>query len=224
MEEAPLRIVYFRIQALYPPMVPRFSGSALQELYLKISEHHQFEKFESIGDQGAKLSTEAIRDCQILRDRIMLSENVIQRSFEIVTKDFADILGIVKEKFNIPVLVDFRCVLRALWPLPTEMDASSFLRSQALNINDDQFRLLGVPVAGTGLRVNCPDLEHNKIHDFKIEPFFRDTKNLFIELASSFPEPIQTVPICDQRMQECYEFLMNKIVSFVKSFGFEGIS
>lgn len=223
MEETPLRIVHFRIQALYPPTVPRFSGSALQELYLKISERHQFEKFELIGDQGVKLSTEAVRDCEIRRDRIILLEN-LQRSFELVTKDFIDILEIVKGKFSIPVLVDFRCTLRALWPLPTEMDASSFLRSQALNINDDQFRLLGVPIAGTGLRVNCPDLAHNRIHDFKIEPFFRDTKNLFIELASSFPEPIQTVSICDQRMKECYEFLMNKIVSFVKSFGFEGKS
>jgi len=223
MDEASLRVIHFRIRALYPPTVPRFSGSALQELYLKISERHQFEKFELIGDQGAKLSTEAVRDCEIRRDRIILWEN-IQRSFELVTKDFTDIIEIVHGKLSVPVLFGFSCILRALWSLPTEMDASSFLRSQALNINDDQFRLLGVPVAGTGLRVNCPDVAHHKAHDFKIEPFFRDTKNLFIELASSFPEPIQTVQICEQRMNECYDFLMNKIVSFVKSFSPEGIS
>ncbi len=222
MEETALRIVHFRIQALYPPTVPRFVGSALQELYLKISERHQFEKFELIGDQGAKLSTEAVRNCEILRDRIVLWEDV-QRSFELVTKDFVDILEIVKGKFNMPILVGFSCVLRAFWPLPTGMDASSFIRSKALNINDDQFRLLGITVAGTGLRVNCPDRAHNKIHDFKIEPFFRDPRDLFIELASSFLEPIQTVSICEQKMKECYEFLMNNIVNFVKSFGFEGV-
>lgn len=211
-----LRTVYFSVEALYPPL-PRFSGTQLQQLYVEISQRHLYEVFRTVAQEGARLTTEEEKECQIRRNRIVLIEN-IRAGFEHTARNFQDIITIVHQALNIPVFFGVRFVLRAMWECDSPDNAVSFIRDRLLNIKSDQFELLGVPVQGSGLRIRCPGLPE-RVHDFRIEPYFRDPKHLFIELISTFPPPIQTPKIFEERMEETRQFLMERIKDFILSFG-----
>jgi hypothetical protein len=215
MDPELLKTTYFSVLALYPPL-PRFSGTGLHEIYVEISKRHEFTSFSLLNGNGARLSTEGVRECRIQRDRVELWEN-IQTDFKPVKEGFGDILETVKKTLRTPVFFGFEAVLRAHWPCEETEDAIQFLNSHMLTIKPDQFQLLGLIPRGVGVRVNCPALPE-KEHDFKIESLLRDRRVLFIELSSRFPSPVETVNILEQRMQEAYGFLFSQIKNFVLSF------
>jgi hypothetical protein len=213
LDEKSLRSTHFRAMVQFPPL-PRFGDTQLQELYVKIKQRHDFSSFTSI-QNGARLSTEEVRECTILRDRISLVEN-IQISFDGVKRNFADILKTGKDELHIPVYFNIQYMLRSLWDLGKDADSFQLVKSSLLCLQPDQMSLLPIPPQDAGVRITCPDLP-KKVHDFKIESFLRNHNYLFIELLSSFPEPVGTISILEQQMQECYDFTFENIRKLVQS-------
>jgi len=208
-----LRSTHFAALAQFPPL-PRFGDTQLQELYVKIKQRHDFASFTSL-QNGARLFTEEVRDCLIARDRIRLSEN-IQISFPMVKENFCDIFNTVKQELHIPVYFNMQYILRALWELNGGSDSFDLVQSKLLGLQADQLALLGIVPKDGGIRIACPQLPE-KVHDFKIESYLRNHKYLFIELQSSFPKPIQTIPILKEQMQECYNFVFENIRKLLQS-------
>ena len=208
-----LRSTHFVALAQFPPL-PKFGDTQLQELYVKIKQRHDFASFTSI-QNGAKLFTEEVRDCQILRDRIRIAEN-IQTSFLMVKESFYDIFNTVKQEFRIPVYFGIQYMLRAMWELSSDSDALDLVQSKLLRLQSDQLSLLEIPPKDAGIRIVCPQ-PPKKVNDFKIESFLRNHQYLFIELKTSFLEPVQTVSILQEQMQECYTFTFDNIRKLIQS-------
>jgi hypothetical protein len=213
LNESLLRSTNFAVTVQFPPL-PRFGDTQLQELYVTIKQRHDFSSFTSV-QNGAKLFTEEVRDCQIGRDSIRLTEN-IQTSFLLVKDTFCDIFGIVKENLKIPVYFNMQCQLRALWELDGSGDSFNLVQSKLLRLDEEQMKAFGISPKDAGIRIVCPQLP-DKVHDFKIESFLRNHKYLFIELNSSFPQPAEKVTKLEGQMQECYSFAFENIKDLLQS-------
>lgn len=213
LNESLLRSTHFSALVQFPPL-PRFGDTQLQELYVEIKKHHDFSSFTAI-QNGARIYSEEIRDCVIVRDRIQLSEN-IQTSFPLVKDNFCDILKTIKEHLRIPVYFNMQYMLRALWELEGGHDSFKIVQDKLLKLSSEQLSLLGIEPKDAGVRIACPQLPQ-KVHDFKIESFLRNHKYLFIELGSSFPLPADKVSALDTQMQECYSFIFENIKKLLQS-------
>lgn len=211
-----LRATHFAALAQFPPL-PRFGETQLQELYVKIKQRHDYASFTSI-QNGAKLFTEEIRDCLIARDRVRMAENIQTSfsSFSMVKENFYDVYTTIKEELRIPVYFNTQFILRAFWELNGSYDSFNLIQSKLLRLQPEQLSLLGIAPSDGGVRIACPQLP-KRVHDFKIESLLRNHKYLFIELQSSFPQPIQKVQTLQEQMQECYNFLFENIKNLLQS-------
>lgn len=209
-----LRATYLGATARFPPL-PAIERPVLTELFGRITRRYPYQSFTFLLN-GAKMAGAEEAECLILNDHVEVGE-VIHTHFTITKEKISDIFGTVKEALKIPVFFALAVRLRALWPCDPGVTATDFLNSRLLKIEPDQFQYLRMPVAGVGLRFNCPRLPH-EIYDFKIEPFFRDTTNLFIEMNAQFPEPLQTATATEERMQHVYDYVFGEIKSFICAF------
>lgn len=79
--------------------------------------------------------------------------------------------------------------------------------------------MLERPLAGIGLRFNSPRplVNPEETFDFKIEPWFRDPnlRYLFIEIRSEFLRPINNLELVERRVEQTYDYLVNKISRFI---------
>jgi hypothetical protein len=56
------------------------------------------------------------------------------------------------------------------------------------------------------------------VHDLRIEPFFNDTSQLYIELDVQHPNPLDSLDLVEQRMDAVYEYLFGNVKDFLGSF------
>lgn len=211
-----LRLIYLALGVFIAPPLQRFRGSELPDLYAELCKHHSLERCEVHGDEWAAFSTEGVNHFELRRDRFRITEQV-QRGFDIVKKDFADITEITQKKFNIQIFGEPRITLRALWPLPQNKSAAECLRENAIGLKDDQFELLdNAEVDNVGLKLNA-DTEKGHF-TLEITPYWRDETQLFIEMSDHQHEVIQTSAVIEQRLQDTYDYFTKTVVKFVESF------
>ncbi|MGB9588803.1 MAG: hypothetical protein ACPL7O_11545, partial [Armatimonadota bacterium] len=65
---------------------------------------------------------------------------------------------------------------------------------------------------GTGLRIV---LHQQGIHELKIEPFFGDPSQLYIELDVQHPEPFADLSSIEDKMDAAYEYLFGNVSRFL---------
>ena len=164
------------------------------------------------------------REVTLRRDSVTMEEQV-ETGFPLVKKNFADIATIVKEELNISVYVEPRVVLRALWPVPegSETAAADLLRTTA-NVNDDQIKLLGdVNLHGVGFSIEATTEEDGGRHlSMSVEPYQRDASQLLLELTDWRHLQLETSSVIETRIQESYDFLIQRLAPFVGSLATSG--
>ena len=138
-----------------------------------------------------------------------------QADIQIYKEKAIDIIKTFQGRTKVPVFLLQLVTLRALWPCEDGENASEVIRDRFLKISPEEFEKLERPFAGAGIRLNSPTPEN--VFDFKIEPWFRDLKQIFIELRGEFPQPIQTLDIAEKRVDTVYQYLFNQISQFIQN-------
>ncbi len=216
VREDDFRLTYAAIQIALLPPSSRFRTTDLAELYSDLCKRHSLEMCELHGDQGAEFSTEDVNRVELQRDSLEMSERV-QRSFDIIRKDFADMAGVIKEKFKIQVFAEPWITFRALWPMPPGKTASDAMRENAIGLKDDQFGLLAnASLDAVGININA-DTQGGHF-SLKVMPYSRDVSQLFLEFSQHQHALIESVSILEQHLESAYQYFTETTTKFVASF------
>lgn len=220
MDSEQVRLTFVSVDLLYPPL-PRFTGTQLPDLYAAVCKRHNFEVFERQGEEGATFGTKGVRELIIGRDRIHIEENV-QIHYDLLQRNFADLVGIACENLGISTLSMPRILLRALWPLSAdgEDEAGERLRASAFKVNDDQFGLLraeNIDAVGLFLHLTREEDEHSRLElgPLELGPYLEDSSQLFLELDQHRHETIETPAVLQERLRSVYDYFHGQVVPFV---------
>jgi hypothetical protein len=195
---------------LYQP-VP-FQTVDLNRLYALITEHYPYQALQHLPD-GIRMANPD-GDCFIQQGRIQINENVMY--FDRSKEKCMDIFKIVTDKLGINQFLTFGVKLTAFLPMDEENAAVKFVDQHALSIRPEEWDLLGPGRKGTGLRVV---LHQDGVYELKIEPFFGDLSQLYVELDIQHPEPFIGLDGIEARMDAAYAYMFNNIKSFLASLG-----
>ena len=152
-------------------------------------------------------------DCFVQVTRVQINENVMY--FQPSKEKCLDIFRVVQENLNIPQFTTFGIKLTAFLPTDGPMGAVEFVESKALAVSSKQWNSLGQGRRGTGLRVV---LHQDGIYELKIEPFFNDPSQLYIELDIQHPEPFVGLDSIEGWMDAAYNYMFGNVKEFLGSF------
>ncbi len=105
-----------------------------------------------------------------------------------------DLFRLAQDKLNVPQFATFGIKLTAFLPLEDGPNAAQLIENSALASIKDNLELLGPGRQGVGLR--CV-LHQDGVHELKIEPFFGDLTQLYVEL--DVQHPTQFTDLADDR-------------------------
>jgi hypothetical protein len=193
---------------LYPPLATQ--SVDLNRLYAMITERYPYQTLQHLPD-GIRMANPD-SDCFVQQTRIQINENVMY--FQASKEKCLDIFRSVTERLGLKQFLTFGIKLTAFLPMSKPDNASEFLASTALAVKPDQWELLGPGRKGTGLRIV---LHQNGVHELKIEPFFNDPTQLFVELDVQHPEPFSGLDSIEPWMDSAYDFLFTNAKSFLGS-------
>ena len=108
----------------------------------------------------------------------------------------------------------FGVKLTSFLPLFEPNASAEFLESRALAIRPDQWDLLGPGRKGTGLRIV---LHQDGVHELRIEPFFNDLSQLYVELDVQHPQPFSGLEGVEAKMDAAYDYMFGKVKDFLAS-------
>ena len=193
---------------LYPPL--QLQSVDLNRLYAMITERYPYQNLQHLPD-GIRMANPD-SDCFVQQTRIQVNENVMY--FQASKEKCMDIFRLVTEKLGIQQFLTFGIKLTAFLPMSKPDDAAEFLESTALAIKPDQWELLGPGRKGTGIRVV---LHQNGVHELKIEPFFNDLTQLYVELDVQHPQPFSGLDTIESKMDSAYDYLFTNAKAFLGS-------
>lgn len=199
----------FTAGILYPPL--QIQMVDLNRLYAVITERYQYQSLTHLPD-GVRMANPT-GDCFIQTTRIQVNESVIH--FQSSKEKCLDIFKIVSERLNIQKFLTFGVKLTAFLPLSKLEAASQFVEAHLLAVRPDQWALLGPGRKGAGLRIV---LHQDGVHDLRIEPFFNDTSQLYIELDVQHPEPFDSLEGVEEKIDSAYNYLFGNLKDFLASF------
>jgi len=106
------------------------------------------------------------------------------------------------------VFVGQQNIVRMLYPLSSARAANQFLMESFLHVPDSLGQALGRPLAGIGLRLVFPPTQKTPNEfQLRIEPFFRDQTQLFVENMGRFFPPFRDLKEIRERLAATYDFL-----------------
>jgi hypothetical protein len=212
-----LSVTYVSLGMLFPPL-PRYNGEDLAELYAKLCKRHTLETFEMHGDEGATISTEGRYTIDLKRDRIIIEEDVKRRHFDLIKKDFADMVDVCRDHFNIRGFFEPKIEIRATWPIPNDGDALDAVRETAVGLRDDHFGLLeNTEIEGVGLSIRALVPDGHLFLD--VSPHPADPAQLAISAETwHHTDPLQSAAVIEARLGQAYDYFMDHITRFVSSF------
>lgn len=193
---------------LYQPM--QIQPVDLNRLYVEITERYPYQSLQHLPD-GIRMSN-AENDCFIQAGRVQVNEEVMY--FPAAKEKCIDIFQMVHKKLNIQQYLTFGVKLTAFLPMDSPRAAAEFIESNVLKVQSDEWDLLGPDRKGTGLRIV---IHQQGIHDIKIEPFFNDLSQLYVELDIQHPQPISGLECVEEHMDAAYEFMFTNIKNFLGS-------
>lgn len=221
MNRDDMKLTFAQLRLLHPPL-PRFQTNQLAELFAKLCKSHDFESFEARGDSEAEFGTEGVRTVHLMRDRVHLDEQV-RVSFDLLRREFRDISETMKDELGIQAYFAPNTRLRMLWPLPPnadgdDNDAGDILRTKVIQLNEDQYKLLGASsIENISLTIDTEG-EGDLHRSIELGPYSRDPSQLFIELETMRHDLVETPSVLEQYLESDYNYLRKEVASFVQTF------
>jgi len=194
-------LVYQPLQ-LQPPQVNR--------IYADITERYPYQSLQHLPD-GARMANPN-GDFFIQTARMQVNDNVDH--FQSSKEKAVDLFTIAQEKLKVPQFMTFGVKLTAFLPMPDGMDSVKFIEDGALGAVKDQMQILGPGRKGVGLRFV---LHQDGVHELKIEPFFSDPSQLYVELDVQHPAPFEDLSAVEPRMDAAYDYLFREVQGFLET-------
>jgi len=208
-----LRTIHVSMEIVYPP-INNLDKSILTSLYADISRRYEYDSFNLLPN-GAQMTNNTGSLLRVSGDRISFQEDNLQADIQIYKEKFFDILEMMKKLVPMPAYLFQIVILRALWPQSPGENSRDYLMNRFFQFSPDDLGRLGRPVAGSGLRVNMPSSD--EVFDLKIEPWFRDVSQMFVELRGEYPVPVNDLQVLQDRIDKVYTFLFQNVSSFVSN-------
>mgnify|MGYP001070301963 CR=1 FL=1 len=193
---------------IYPP-IP-LQPADLNKLYAEITERYPYQSLQHLPD-GVRMSNQN-NDCFVQNTRIQVNEEVMY--FQATKEKVLDIFEMVRSRIGLQQFLTFGVKLTAFLPLQKPGDAVAFIENYAVAIKPDQWDILGPGRKGTGLRIV---LHQQGICELKIEPFFNDTSQLYVELDVQYPEPFAGLAGIEEKMDAAYNYMFDNVKNFIAS-------
>lgn len=194
---------------LFPPR--GMSPVDVNRIYANITERYPYQTLQHLPD-GARMANPN-GDCFIQQNRIQINEAVMH--FQAVKEKCLDLFDIIQSHLKIPQFMTFGVKLTAFMSMDEAPRAAQFVEDKMLAGISDKLSILGDGRQGVGMRVV---LHHEGIHELKIEPFFGDLSQLYVELDVQHPTPFNDLLSVEKKMDAAYKYMFGEVKDFVFSF------
>ena len=196
-------IVYPPIMGLQPVIVNR--------LYAAISERYPYQSLTHLPD-GARMANPQ-SDCFIQQTRMQVNEEIVH--FQTAKEKALDIFNTIQEQLEIPQFLTFGVKLVAFASFDDIGAAVTFVEDGLLGNLGEKLDMLGDGRQGTGIRIV---IHRDGVHELKIEPFFNDTSQLYVELDVQHPAPFVGLEGLEVKFDMAYDYLFGDIRTFLAQF------
>lgn len=193
---------------LYPPQ--QLQATDLNRLYAEITERYPYQSLQHLPD-GIRMANPD-SDCFVQQARVQVNENVMY--FQASKEKCMDIFETVQKRTKVQQFLTFGVKLTAFLQMTGSEAASEFMQSSALSINESQWSHLGTGRRGAGMRIV---LHQDGIHDVRIEPFFNDLSQLYVELDVQHPQPFNGLEQVEGWMDAAYSYMFTNVKDFIAS-------
>ncbi len=194
---------------LFPPA--GLNPVQVNRIYATITERYPYQHLQHLPD-GARMANPD-GDFFIQQSRIQMNERVVH--FQSAREKCVDLFNIVQSQVQIPQFVTFGVKLTAFLPLGEAPMAAQFLEQQMLPVLSEHMELLGKGRQGVGVRIV---LHQDGVHELKIEPFFEDPSQLYIELDVQHPGPFNDLFMVEPSIDAAYDYLFGEVKDFIVAF------
>ena len=182
----------------------------VNRIYAEITERYPFQTLQHLPD-GARMANPA-GDFFIQTSRMQVNDNVDY--FQSSKEKAIDLFRMAQERLNIPQFATFGIKLTAFLPMEKGPNAAQFIESSAIASIKDNLELLGPGRQGVGLRIV---LHQDGVHELKIEPFFSDLSQLYVELDVQHPVPFNDISYIEPKMDAAYDYLFREVKGFLET-------
>ena len=182
----------------------------VNKIYAEITERYPFQNLQHLPD-GARMANPA-GDFFIQTSRMQINDTV--DFFQSSKEKAIDLFKITQNRLNIPQFATFGIKLTAFLTLENGQNAAEILEHSALGSIYDNLELLGPGRQGTGLRIV---LHQDGVHELKIEPFFNDLSQMYVELDVQHPLPFSDISMVEPKMDAAYDYMFREVAGFLET-------
>lgn len=194
---------------IFPPAGLQPAG--VNHLYATITERYPYQSLQHLVD-GARMFNQE-NDCFIQQTRIQINETVMH--FQATKEKCMDLFEVTTRQLGITQFLTFGLKLTAFVPMNEAPRAAQFIENNMLAGLTDKLGALGEGRQGVGIRIV---VHKDGIHEIKIEPFFNDLSQLYVELDVQYPNPFGDLMVVDGRFDAAYNYLFGEVQQFISSF------
>jgi len=205
-----LTVRRFTAGVIYPPIT--LTRNDLTFLFDWISQRFDYNTLSLLPD-GARIA-QGENEIYIQNARTQVNEAVATH-FHMVKERATRIFETVMEQLRVTQFQVFGVKLIAFQP--ANGSAAALLEDRLLAATPAQLAILGAGRRGTGFRLNF--LKDNANYDLRIEPYFADLSQIFVELDVNYQVPMASLQEMGPRMDRVYEYLFGEVRQFLASLG-----
>lgn len=199
------------VGVVYPPY--QLQHQQVNHIYADITERYPYQTLQHLPD-GARMANPT-SDFFIQATRMQVNDTVDY--FQSSKEKAIDLFRLAQAKLNIPQFMTMGVKLTAFLPVPPNgPNSAQLLEKVALGSIIDNLDLLGPGRQGTGLRIV---LHQDGVHELKIEPFFGDLTQLYVELDVQHPTPFNDLDMVEPWMDAAYDYLFREVKGFLETLG-----
>jgi hypothetical protein len=198
------------VGVVYPPFA--LQQPLVNRIYAEITERYPFQTLQHLPD-GARMANPT-GDFFIQATRMQVNDSVDY--FQSSKERAIDLFRLAQDKLKVPQFATFGTKLTAFLPLQDGPNAAELIETAALGSIKDNLELLGPGRQGVGLRVV---LHQDGVHELKIEPFFGNLTQLYVELDVQHPTPFTDLNMIEPWMDAAYDYLFREAKGFIETLG-----
>lgn len=193
---------------MYAPLA--LQQQQVNRIYADVTERYPYQTLQHLPD-GARMANPA-GDFFIQTTRFQVNENVDY--FQSTKEKTVELFEIAQAKLSVPQFMTFGVKLTGFLPMEEGANAAEVLENTALGSIKDNMELLGPGRKGVGLRFV---LHQDGVHELKIEPFFSDVNQLYVELDVQHPNPFNDIRQIEPKMDAAYDYLFREVQGFLET-------
>jgi hypothetical protein len=183
----------------------------VNRIYAEITERYPFQSLQHLPDGARMANPEG--DCFIQQTRVQVNEAVVH--FQASKEKCVDLFSTIDGHIQVPQYMTFGVKLTAFLQMDEAPKAAQFIEKNMLPQLTEKLGTLGEGRQGVGIRIV---LHRDADYDLKIEPFFTDLSQLYVELDVQHRNPFNGVAAIEGWMDSAYSFMFTEVKDLLAAF------